>query len=93
MEFPSSFRRIFQFNPMNGMDPSTGTIFCFKETESTGNGIGCGSSESRIRAHRNGLFMFITEACGFMVKPLTEEGVREQLKKLRYPLRIGGADE
>jgi two-component SAPR family response regulator len=34
-----------------------------------------------------------TDACGFMVKPLTPESVREQLKKLRYPLRIGGADE
>ena len=34
-----------------------------------------------------------TDACGFMVKPLTSEGIKEQLKKLRYPLRIGGADE
>ena len=34
-----------------------------------------------------------TDACGFMVKPLTPESVREQLKKLRYPVRIGGADE
>ena len=34
-----------------------------------------------------------TDACGFMVKPLTPESVREQLKKLRYPLRIGGANE
>ena len=34
-----------------------------------------------------------TDACGFMVKPLTQESVREQLKKLRYPVRIGGADE
>ena len=33
-----------------------------------------------------------TDACGFMVKPLTPDGVKEQLKKLRYPLRIGGAD-
>lgn len=30
-----------------------------------------------------------TEACGFMVKPLTPEGVRSQLKKLRYPI-MGG---
>ena len=29
-----------------------------------------------------------TDASGFMVKPLTPEGVRRQLKKLRYP--IGG---
>ena len=34
-----------------------------------------------------------TGACGFMVKPLTPEGVREQLKKLRYPFSTGGADE
>ena len=31
-----------------------------------------------------------TEASGFMVKPLTPEGVKEQLKKLRYPFRAGG---
>lgn len=30
-----------------------------------------------------------TGACGFMVKPLTPEGVRAQLKKLRYPI-MGG---
>ena len=34
-----------------------------------------------------------TDACGFMVKPLTPEAVKEQLKKLRFPIRIGGADE
>ena len=34
-----------------------------------------------------------TEACGFMLKPLTTEGVRQQLKKLRYPFSAGGADE
>ncbi len=34
-----------------------------------------------------------TEACGFLLKPLTPEGVQEQLKKLRYPLSTGGADE
>lgn len=34
-----------------------------------------------------------TEASGFMVKPLTPEGVRAQLKKLRYPFSTGGADE
>ena len=27
-----------------------------------------------------------TDANGFMIKPLTPEGVRRQLKKLRYPL-------
>lgn len=34
-----------------------------------------------------------TEASGFLVKPLTPESVKEQLKKLRYPLSAGGADE
>ena len=34
-----------------------------------------------------------TEASGFMLKPLTPEGVREQLKKLRYPFWTGGTDE
>ena len=31
-----------------------------------------------------------TEASGFMVKPLTPEGVRRQLHKLRYPFSTGG---
>ena len=34
-----------------------------------------------------------TEACGFMVKPLTAETVRQQLKKLRYPIFQGGSGE
>ena len=34
-----------------------------------------------------------TDACGFMVKPLTSEEVLRQLKNLRYPLFVGGADE
>ena len=34
-----------------------------------------------------------TGASGFMLKPLTPENVREQLKKLRYPFLTGGADE
>lgn len=34
-----------------------------------------------------------TEASGFMVKPLTPEGVKEQLKKLRYPFSTGGTKE
>ncbi len=34
-----------------------------------------------------------TEASGFMVKPLTPESVKEQLKKLRYPFQAGGTDE
>ena len=32
-----------------------------------------------------------TGASGFMLKPITPDGVRNQLKKLRYPFRIGGA--
>ena len=32
-----------------------------------------------------------TEACGFMVKPLTPENVRRQLEKLRFPF-LRGAD-
>lgn len=31
-----------------------------------------------------------TDACGFMVKPLTPEGVIRQLGRLRYPLPQGG---
>ena len=31
-----------------------------------------------------------TEASGFVIKPLTPEGVKEQLKKLRYPFWTGG---
>ena len=34
-----------------------------------------------------------TDACGFMVKPLNQEDVRRQLKKLHYPVSRGGLDE
>ena len=34
-----------------------------------------------------------TGASGFMLKPITEEGVREQLNNLRYPFFIGGEDK
>ena len=34
-----------------------------------------------------------TEASGFMLKPLTPEAVRQQLKKLRYPVFTGGTGE
>ena len=34
-----------------------------------------------------------TGASGFMVKPITPEGVREQLEHLRYPFTTGGAGE
>ena len=33
-----------------------------------------------------------TGACGFMIKPITHEGVKEQLKKLRYPFFVGGEE-
>ena len=33
-----------------------------------------------------------TGACGFMLKPITAKGVREQLSKLRYPFRTGGKE-
>ena len=33
-----------------------------------------------------------TLASGFILKPLTPEGVREQLKRLRYPFSTGGVD-
>lgn len=33
-----------------------------------------------------------TEAAGVMVKPLTPEGVRMQLRKLRYPFLTGGTE-
>ena len=33
-----------------------------------------------------------TDASGFMVKPLTPEGVRRQFKKLHYPFAKGGAE-
>lgn len=32
-----------------------------------------------------------TGASGFMIKPITQEGVRAQLKKLRYPFFLGGS--
>lgn len=34
-----------------------------------------------------------TGACGFLLKPLTAENVRAQLKNLRYPFSSGGAEE
>ena len=32
-----------------------------------------------------------TGASGFMLKPITAEGIQDQLKKLRYPFSLGGA--
>ena len=34
-----------------------------------------------------------TGACGFVLKPLTVDGIQEQLKKLRYPFSMGGTEE
>ena len=34
-----------------------------------------------------------TGACGFMLKPITPESVKEQLKKLRYPFFTGGEEQ
>ena len=34
-----------------------------------------------------------TEASGFILKPLTHESVKEQLRKLRYPFSMGGTDK
>ena len=34
-----------------------------------------------------------TGASGFMLKPITQEGVQAQLKNLRYPFYLGGADQ
>ncbi len=34
-----------------------------------------------------------TEASGFLLKPLTPKGLKEQLKKLRYPLLVEGAEK
>lgn len=33
-----------------------------------------------------------TDACGFMVKPLTPESIRRQMKKLRFPFSMGDPD-
>ncbi|MBQ9438906.1 MAG: response regulator [Lachnospiraceae bacterium] len=33
-----------------------------------------------------------TGACGFLVKPLTPENVHRELKKLRFPFSMGGAE-
>ena len=34
-----------------------------------------------------------TGACGFMLKPITADGVRKQLTALRYPFASGGVDK
>ena len=39
-----------------------------------------------------GLDAWKTDAIGFLLKPLTTEGIKAQLRKLRYPFSIGGAE-
>ena len=34
-----------------------------------------------------------TEACGFILKPLTADAIKDQLKRLRNPIAMGGAGE
>ena len=56
----------------------------------------------RIRPHTNVIFLtafpeysldaWKTEARGFMLKPMTSESVKEQLKKLRIPFSAGGVE-
>lgn len=67
----------------------------------TASGLDLSRSLQEINPHTNVVFLtaypdysleaWDTGASGFMVKPLTAERVREQLKKLRYPFSTGGA--
>ena len=69
----------------------------------TASGLDLSRTLQEINPHTNVVFLtaypdysleaWDTGASGFMVKPLTPERVREQLKKLRYPFSAGGADE
>ena len=69
----------------------------------TASGLDLCRSLLEINPHTNVVFLtaypdysldaWNTDACGFIVKPLTPENIRAQLKKLRYPLSTGGADE
>lgn len=68
----------------------------------TANGLDLGRRLLEINPHTNIVFLtaypdyaldaWETEASGFMVKPLTPECVKKQLKKLRYPFSMGGTD-
>ena len=65
------------------------------------NGIDLCNAMLEINPHTNVIFLtaypeysidaWSTEASGFMIKPITIEGVHEQLKKLRHPFPTGGA--
>ncbi len=67
----------------------------------TASGLDLSRTLQEINPHTNMIFLtaypdyaldaWKTGASGFMVKPLTAERVREQLKKLRYPFSTGGA--
>ena len=64
------------------------------------NGINICNTILKNNPHMNVIFLtaypeysidaWKTEASGFMVKPITLEGVKEQLKKLRHPFPTGG---
>ena len=68
----------------------------------TANGFDLCRELLEINPHTNVVFLtaypdysldaWNTEAAGFMVKPLTPEGVRMQLRKLRYPFLTGGTE-
>lgn len=68
----------------------------------TANGFDLCRALLEINPHTNVVFLtafpdysldaWNTEAVGFMVKPLTPEGLRAQLRKLRYPFLTGGTE-
>ena len=68
----------------------------------TASGLDLSRTLQEINPHTNIVFLtaypeysldaWETGASGFMVKPLTPEHVREQLKRLRYPFQAGGAE-
>ena len=68
----------------------------------TASGLDLSRTLQEINPHTNIVFLtaypeysldaWETGASGFMVKPLTPEHVRDQLKKLRFPFSAGGMD-
>ena len=68
----------------------------------TASGLDLSRTLQEINPHTNIVFLtaypeysldaWETGASGFMVKPLTPERVREQLKRLRYSFQAGGAE-
>ena len=68
----------------------------------TASGLDLSRTLQEINPHTNIVFLtaypeysldaWETGASGFMVKPLTPQRVREQLKKLRYPFQAGGTE-